>query len=252
MNRVLLLIILLISCSETHAEPVVLAFHRSPPYSDLSDTGKPIGMDMEISTAVAKQMEVELSVLTCPLIRCLILMKEGQADLILGLIKNPEREEFMAYVHPPYYTIEPAFAFYKRRGSNVSVDSYSGLAESTIAVTRGGAYFGQFDQDITLNKMETLSVDNQLNLLIKDRVELVIGVESTLDYTIGALGLSDKVAKVAYRAHIPISAFMAVSRKSKLMDKMQDISQTIVTLKQRGTLGKILTKYNIKDIDLNK
>ena len=250
MNRVLLSIWLLLSANLVSAETFVLAFHRSPPYSDISETGKPFGMDMEISGAISRQMGIQLKTLNCPLARCLQLMKEGQSDLILGLIKTDERQAFMAFVHPPYYTIEPAFAFYKKRDSDVSLDNYQGLQDYIIAVTRGGAYYERFDQDINLHKLEPLSVDNQLNLLLKNRVDLVIGVESTLDTTIGIMGLTDEVSKVAYRAYSPISAFMAVSRKSPLMGKLSEISAALLAIKKSGELGKILIKYNIEDVDL--
>ena len=238
-------------CS-AHAESFVLAFHRSPPYSDIADDGRPFGMDVEITQAISEIIGMSLKTANCPLARCLQLMKDGDADLIMGLIKTQEREVYMAYVHPPYYTIAPAFAFYKRRGSPVSLDSYQGLKNYSIAVSRGGAYFTKFDRDSELNKVESLSVDNQLNLLVKDRVDLVIGVESTLDHTIGIMGLRNQVSKVAYRAYSPVSAFMAISKKSSLTKKLPQISSAITSLKNSGELGEILRKYNIRDIGLEK
>ena len=252
MNRVFCILALSLVFCKAYAEPFVLAFHRSPPYSDIAEDGQPFGMDLEISTAVSQQAGIEIVTINCPLARCLQFMKDGEADLTLGLIKTDERESFMSYVHPPYYTIAPAFAFYKRKGSDVSLKDYSGLRHFTIAVTRGGVYFSKFDQDQSLRKVESLSIDKQLNLLTKDRVDLVIGVESTLDFTISSMGLEEKVSKTAFRAYSPISAYMAVSRKSGLQKKIPELSEAILSLKQTGQLGAILGKYNIRDIDLEK
>ena len=252
MNRVFCILALSLVFCKAYAESFVLAFHRSPPYSDIADDGRPFGMDVEITQAISEKIGMNLKTANCPLARCLQLMKDGDADLIMGLIKTQEREAYMAYVHPPYYTIAPAFAFYKRKGSPVNLDSYQGLKKYSIAVSRGGAYFAKFDHDSELNKVESLSVDKQLNLLIKDRVDLVIGVESTLDFTIRSMGLEDQVSKTGLRAYSPISAYMAVSRKSALQKKLPELSQAILSLKQSGQLGAILGKYNIKDIDLEK
>ena len=47
---------------------------------------------------------------------------------------------------------------------------------------RGAAHFSRFDKDKTLTKVEALSEGNAFEMLLKNRVDLVIAVEETADH----------------------------------------------------------------------
>lgn len=239
---------LLLASELVKAETMNLAFFRSPPYSEISEDGQPIGMEIEVAQTLGRELNLQINPVICPLARCLLMMKEGSADLILGLIKNADRQKYMSFIDPPYYKVSPAFAFYKLKDRDIRLATYKELQRYDIAVTRGAAYFERFDQDTSLSKIESISIDKLIELLLKERVDLVIGVESTLDTTLTAMGVETAIDKVEFHAESPIEGYMALSKRSKFVSRIDSFSDAIIRLRGSGELQKILAKYNVRDI----
>ena len=83
-NSVFFLLLLMISMPVVRAESIILAFHKSPPYSDVTERGQPKGMNYKIAMLIAQELDLDLDVHFCPFARCLTLMKEGKVDLMFG------------------------------------------------------------------------------------------------------------------------------------------------------------------------
>ena len=90
-----------------------------------------------------------------------------------------------------------------------------------------------------------LSIEKQIELLLKGRVDLVIGVGKTFEHTLVQMGLQDKIDKVEFGYLRQISAYMALSRKSRFAAKSDEFTNTVKLLQKNGKLNEILVEYGI-------
>lgn len=246
MHKVLVFMVLITAVPVRAHDSLLLAFHHSPPFSNITEDGRSVGLDLELAKVLGKEIGFNVKAINCPFARCLVMMQKGQADLILDIIKNDTRQVYMDYVLPAYYTTKPSFTFYKRRGSRINVKNYAELQNFSIAYTRAGAYFERFDKDAELNKVPTLTTDKSIELLVAGRVDLVIGVESTFDVTLKSMSKENHVDKVEYKEVVPIDGFMAISKKSRYANRINEFSAAVIKLKNNGVIGGMVKKHGIE------
>ncbi|MDF2177955.1 transporter substrate-binding domain-containing protein [Aliiglaciecola sp. CAU 1673] len=225
-----------------------MAYFHSPPFSVVHENGSASGMDREILEAIAKQMDIQLEMVTCPFNRCLLLMADSELDLMMGLIKTEARAEFLNFVEPPYYSLRSSYSFYKLNSKPFTVSAYEDLYDHSIAHTRGGVYFPRFNQDHKLRKVPLMTETQQLQLLLRGRVDLVISVDETFDFVLRSMGVDDQLEKVAYQEFYPVSSYMSLSKKSEFNKRINDFGAAIQTLRINGKLPEILAKYGIEEI----
>ena len=85
----------------SYAQELIVAIDDFPPWN--ITTSEPIsGINVDILTELSQRLDLQLSFIKCPWKRCLKMMRSGQVDIIPGLLKRAEREEYMEYINPPY------------------------------------------------------------------------------------------------------------------------------------------------------
>lgn len=244
--KIYLSLVLLLVCVPAYALPkVYYAFHKSPPYREVADDGTLRGMDLEIMTLLAERMQFELKPIRCPLSRCLVMLEKGELDLATGLLKTAERAQYVDYIEPPYYRTSTAYSFYRRADNPLVVNNFNDLHGKSIALIRGGKYFPEFDNDSSLTKIPMLSEVEQIKILLKGRVDLMITVNSTMHLSLERMGVVDQVSQVNYQEQQVINAYMALSKKTLINYTADDFSAALQALHESGELDAILTKYGI-------
>lgn len=139
-----------------------------PPYQYLTDP--PTGIHVEALKILAEKLGKQLIMLESPnFARCVALLKSGQVDVIAGLNKSRERQEFAFYA--PYKYEEELVLISKQTNVHQHVASLSG---KIIGVPRGTTYFEKFDNNKNLTKIAIPSVKAGIELVIKDRIDIII------------------------------------------------------------------------------
>jgi polar amino acid transport system substrate-binding protein len=145
--------------------------------------------------------------------------------------------------------LSSSFVFYARTDSELEINSYQDLAGKRIAVMRGAAHFPRFDNDKTLIKVEALSENNAFEMLLKNRVELVIAVESTADHASVFLQRpSQEIVKMPYRHKDVIYGHIALSKQFARSDLAEKIQERLNTLVLNGRLTELVKRYNLPPI----
>lgn len=111
---------LLFASSLVYAEQAkqVLRVGFSADYSD--------GLDLRIYKAIAQKLNTQLDARAQPFTRRLFYMKTGQIDLLIGLLKSAEREQYIHYIEPPYKT-KSRKVFFVLKGQTSLISSYEDL-----------------------------------------------------------------------------------------------------------------------------
>ncbi|BEV72670.1 hypothetical protein THUN1379_21520 [Paludibacterium sp. THUN1379] len=157
-------------------QPLVLAFSPLPPWKVIDAQGTPSGPYLDIIRKLTDRVGVPLEVRPCPLMRCLEMLKRGDADLGIGIAPGPDRDAIVDFLRPPFAE-GSTVCFYRRQNDPDSrVELYSDLQRLHIGVTNGAHYFPRFDQDKNLLKDGAPDKLSNLRKLVASRVDVAIMV----------------------------------------------------------------------------
>lgn len=174
--------------------------------------------------------------------RCLDMMKKGDADLISGVLKSPERQDFLIFLEPPYKT-KSAKVFYARKGEAQRIAQYRDLYGLTIGVQAGVRYFQPFDDDPEIRKEEAGDDLSNLKKLQYGRIDALISTETQADYLIAKLGLGEQIEKASFRYDYELPVYFALSRQSPLAPDHAQFSRAIGKLAEQGVFERIISEY---------
>jgi len=139
-----------------------------PPYQYLGST--PHGIHVTALTKLAQTLNKKIQFIESPnFARCVRMLKNGEVDVIAGLNKSKKREEFAFYAP---YRIEENHVVISNKAINIS--DYTSLQGKIIGVPRGTTYFRKFNDDTSLNKIPIQSIIIGIELILKNRIDIII------------------------------------------------------------------------------
>lgn len=210
-----------------------------PPYEYINKN-MPAGMDVEVIDAVCKKAGIAYEIKFYPWERCVAMMKDGRADVIFGLLKNPERTKYLKYP-------DSEVSYDKR--VLISLKTYPGLIKDisdlkgkTVGVGRGYSYGEPFDSDPYFIKEMSASSVNMIDKLNNKRYDLIAINEYVAKYLI-----LEKHWK-NYKIHPYIiyngPLYTAFSYNSKRAMKYFNIyNNTLSAMNKSGELNHIRNNY---------
>ncbi len=231
------------------AGPLLAVLPLRPPWAMIAD-GAPSGADVDILRLVAGRLGLDLELRTDTRQRCLSMLKKGQADLMAGLVFDPERAQpqdaWLTYVTPPYATRESK-AFYATRDRAQSIERYEFLRLYRVGTVRGQGYFPQFDLDDELRKSPRDTLAESMRRLTSGAVGIVVADEAEADWWLRANPeVAGHVAKTPlnYQGYHPLH--FAFSDKSPAAALAGEFGSALAALLREGAIADILTRYGIR------
>ena len=230
-------------------EKVLVAVDHAPPYGMISDDGKVSGAIVDIMREMQPSLPIKFEYVACPFSRCLKMLEQNELDVMGGLIRTEAREQKMQFLPPPYMMLSSSFVFYAKADSELKINNYQDLVGKRIAIMRGAAHFPRFDTDKTLTKIEALSEHNAFEMLLKNRVDLVIAVEETADHASVFLQRpSQEIVKMPYRYKDVIYGHIALSKQFASSSLAEKIQERLNTLVLNGRLTELVKSYNLPPV----
>lgn len=223
-----------------HAETATVAIDHFPPWK-IFENGKAGGIDVELTEALFQEVGVVPEFTSCPWARCLDMLEIGQIGFTSGILKRPERQEYLTYIDPPYKT-SSSKVFYRLRTSKdiETIDDLNGLA---IGIQRGSKFFPAFDDNDNLKKVTVANDKFNFLKLAQGRIQTVLTTESQGDYLIAMLGLQNKVVKSTYRHDTVNQVYFAISKHSPLHRLVPQFNEAARRLRDNGTFDRIIRDY---------
>ena len=131
-----------------YAEVLTVVGEHAPPYRIMQDKSCR-GLYCDTMQAVARRAGFELRYVQVPMARALMMMEHGQADLMLGPNRTPERERYMVFLEAAFPAARKVFY---QRSDKPQLRAYADLAGKVVSVERGKRFFEPFDSDTSLVK----------------------------------------------------------------------------------------------------
>ncbi|MFU2510338.1 substrate-binding periplasmic protein [Pseudoalteromonas sp. ASV78] len=231
-------------------QKISLAVDHAPPYSQINQNGEVSGAIVDIFQEMKKQLPFKLELVGCPFSRCVRMLEQGEVNAMGGLILTAKRQQRMQFVTPPYMVLRSSFVFYARQDSQLQIKNYDDLYGKKIAVMRGAAHFKRFDDDKKLIKVPVLAESTAIELLLKDRADLVIAVEDTADHAMSVLNQpANKLLKMQYRFNDTIYGYLALSKQFSTTLLAQQIEVLMKTMATNGQLNQIIAPYKLPPLN---
>lgn len=199
-------------------------------------------IDYAITKAFADKCNATLFGSEVPFARRLIQLKNGDIDLLCGLLKKEDREKYGYFLTPPYKLKSNKY-FFVRKGEGHRLQKYEDLYSLQVGVRIGSKYFSRFDKDSKLDKFSAASDEGRFKMLVSNRVDAVIHTDVYGLYLLHNLRLQDKVeiAPYKYIKHNPV--YMVISRKSKLFERKDDLEKVFQIMVKSGEIDQIIHAY---------
>ena len=222
------------------AEQVRFALNHWPPYG-LAENGQEAGIDVDVAREIARRLNLELVIRKCPFKRCLTEMELGALDLQSGIARNDERARYMSYAELPYHRV--SVVFHVRRGEGARLRGYEDLKSLRVGAVVKSHYFEPFNSDKGLVKIEVPEEKQLPAMLAAGRIDAYVGTNPNAAYDILTRGYKDSLELAPYSPGIEVPVYFAISRKSPLIARMDDLNRAISAMHDQGVIAAILSQY---------
>ncbi|WP_462159372.1 hypothetical protein [Pseudoalteromonas sp. GB56] len=145
--------------------------------------------------------------------------------------------------------LHSSFRFYSLRATELVVREYDDLYGKRIAVMRGAAHFLRFDKDAKLMKVPVTSEQLAVEMLLKHRVDLFIGVEDTADHAMSVLQQpAEQLIKQPYHFEDSIFGHMAFSDDFAKTEMAKEITNRYRQMANQGELTELVAPYALPPV----
>ncbi len=221
---------------------LVFAFSELPPWKTVDGT-QVNGAYTEIVRELAKRTGFELEIFQCPFKRCLKMMQDGQADVIIGLHATAERKSFIHFLRTPYRKVSSDKVFYVQKGKAELIRSYADLKNLRIGVKNGTQYFERFDEDSSLVKDGAKDSQASLKKLLAGRVDAVLMAEDQGEPLVYGMQLQDQLDKALYREQDHTPRSIGFSKKSAVAQRLPLFEAAMAAMVKDGTVKALFKRY---------
>lgn len=207
------------------------------------------GVYPELIRELAKRSGMKVRFIHCPVKRCELWMKTGEADIVIGLRDTSERRDYIKFLTTPYRFGSPK-VFYMRKGTRDKLKKYEDLYNLEVGTQLGSKYFDPFDQDTMIRKQEVASEGQNFHKLISGRIDVVAIPEDRGEYLISKLGLRDSVEKAPYMFPDGSPRYIGISRKSTYLGRVDAFNKIMKSITDDGTLDRLYEDYFFKQFNV--
>jgi two-component system sensor histidine kinase EvgS len=221
----------------THRRIVVGGDHNYPPYEYLDENGRPTGYNVDLTRAIAREMDLDIEIRLMPWPRVVDGLKSGDIDILQGMFYSPQRDLEFDFT-PPHIITQCVSVV--RRGQDPPPTTVGELAGLRIVVERGDIMH-QFavENGLQADVVAVGTQEDALREVAEGRQDCALVSRLTALYWIEAHGW-DNLA-VARRPLLAPNYCFAVPNGHKAM--LATFSEGLKTLENSGEYQRIYDKW---------
>jgi polar amino acid transport system substrate-binding protein len=223
-------------------ELLVVGAHFSRVYERAD--GEFTGMGPEILRSIAAELGQPLHFDLFPWARAQSMVAQGQADLLVGPYKSPERLALFSFCERPFYVDD--MLFYARANSSFAWDGhYASLRGKRIVAINGWAYGDAFDAGRKVMSISlTNSVEAALTMLAHGRVDLFATNRRNTEPVIPLLALEGKVVPLS-RIITGQQGYFAFPKRPEYEATLARFDRAFNAYVDAGELRKLGRRFNV-------
>ncbi|MEK1905347.1 MAG: transporter substrate-binding domain-containing protein [Pseudomonas sp.] len=237
-------LLLVLCCTPCQAREWLVVGTSFPQVFERSETGQFSGLAPELLQQMSGELGASLRFELYPWARAQRMVEQGQADILIGPYRTPEREARFAFAAAPFY--QDRIVFYARRGQGLSWDgSFASLQPHRIAVIRGWTYGSRFEAARAQMQLDTVEgVPNGLRMLVAGRIELLAtNHRNTLPH-LEALQLTDQLVELQPQIDVQ-QGYFAFPRDAGHAELREHFDQVFQGFVARGELARLADRLGV-------
>lgn len=216
------------------AEPVCrVVGSADPPFRVFAANGQVTGLYFELLKELSRRAGWSLAFLEAPAARALAMVRDGEADLMIGLLRTPEREAYLQYSR---ITLPPENkAIYTRSRRLVELAELRGLR---VGLHRGKRYGVVFDTLEGVERVWLQDYASALRMLSLGRLDAVIAPERQGDQLVQQLALRTlKKQPLQLKGEVP---HLAVALHSPWASRLVELERAYDGMLRDGSWNRLL------------
>lgn len=220
------------------AQPAVLRVVGSsdPPYRVFGPSGAG-GLYYELLNEAVRRLGWIPRYEDAPSVRALRMMELGEADLMVGPFRSPDRERYLLYTQVPLPAVD--IVFYTRPWAP-ALRVADDLVGRTIAVHRGKRYGHGFDDDPRLRRHELSNYRTAFEMVARGRLDVVVVPELQGELLLRELQLElvrQPLRMTGMQPHV------VLSRLSPWLAYQAELERVFQAMREDGSWQRILNRY---------
>ncbi|OPY00791.1 MAG: Arginine-binding extracellular protein ArtP precursor [Syntrophorhabdus sp. PtaB.Bin184] len=225
-----------------YPEKLTVVYKEWYPYTYKQDN-KAVGFEIDIFKAVMKRMGIEAVFEQFPFRRCLKMVEEGHAHVLISVLKTPERGRYTVF--PGEHLSISRTSLFTRAGNQVRYGgSLKDLKGHTIGVITGFSYGAAFDRADYLNKQEVSNTRRLVNMVVGGRLDLGIENEAVIRGVAGDLGVAGSIRFLNPPVHSR-KLYAGFSKRLGLQKLAAEFSRNLKEFKDTSEYRDILRRYGV-------
>lgn len=225
MKLLLLLLLAIPAWAQQGAEAVepqtvTVGISHAPPYRVVEDDVRS-GLYVDVFESITAHLGWTVRYREAPMRRALLMVQQGEVDVVLGPRRTEDREQYLDYVIPAFPSERHLF-FYQTGTQRIA--RYEDLYGRIIGVVEGAAHFPRFDADEKILKESAPEYENLMLMMERGRVDVVVAPEVVGRYTANRLGLRVSVSPFSVPGK---RRYIAVSKSSPIHDYVDDLRNAL-------------------------
>ncbi|MGM9481333.1 substrate-binding periplasmic protein [Roseateles sp. NT4] len=180
-----------------------------------------------------------------PWSRAQLMIEQGEADILIGPYRTPEREARMLFSVRSFYS--DAMVWYARRGEEGRwTGEVAELSQTPVAAVRGWAYGSRFERMKTaMNQLTWVqNVDAGLQMLTKKRVDLFAANDRNCLPVLQKLNLTDAVTRCSPPLDV-LHGHMAFARSALGDDIARRYDQAFEQWLRTGPAAELYRRWGV-------
>lgn len=213
-------------------------FERTP-------SGEFIGLGVDVVRALAQQAGDTVRFEIYPWPRAQAMVELGQAEILIGPYKTPEREARFSFLERAFY--QDRMVFFARSGSlREWRGKYDNLDGIHIAAISGWVYGAAFDHARPKLKVSNApKLENGVLMLVHGRVELLAANRRNIEPVLQSLRLQNAVVELSPIIDVQ-NGYLAFPRNVQFDALRLRYNQAFNQLVDRGELARLGRKHDVQ------
>ena len=211
-----------------------------PPYI-IDDGNTKGGIEHQIAQEVFQLMGYSMKYDSLPWKRAIGMVKDGQADAILGIFETEERKDFLFF--PDEALIDIAYFFFTAKEDAFEFKGLESLTNKRVGTILGYHYTDAFGAAENFEKHPVLHLDQNFKKLLAKRIDIVVANRHVGMYTAQKMQAIHKIRIADQALSAPQPHYIAFARKPNAQALSLAFSQTLRGFKQTSRYHEIIQNY---------
>lgn len=137
--------------------------------------------------------------------------------------------------------------FFAKKERGLAVNSIDDIDQKRIGAILGYRYCEELDNHPSvLNSSRVGSLDQSFNMLLRDRIDLVIASKDVGNYRVNKMGLFDEIRPVKGKEFCEGGNYLAFAKKPGYQELAENFSEALIAFKRSEHYREIMEKYRLK------